>query len=182
MDVVTLFSGLSNEPELAGLSYLSLTRFIHSASMIKDDILLPQPHAISTSSAPHFLPPSITEFLGESFSLSQHAVHVLWLAVKDIVWTLPGKNEEQEALGTIFRHHGQPHGIAAHVLYPPMKMCINPECLAHQRQTLLKKEEARRILIFTQSDGVHCTWSVHLRCQCMLQSFVSSVRSCSFCH
>ncbi|KAG2133107.1 hypothetical protein BD769DRAFT_1354177, partial [Suillus cothurnatus] len=133
--------------------------------MIKDDILLPQPHAISTSSAPHFLPPSITEFLGESFSLSQHAVHVLWLAVKDIVWTLPGKNEEQEALGTIFRHHGQPHGIAAHVLYPPMKMCINPECLAHQRQMLLKKEEARRILIFTQSDGVHCTWSVHLRCQ-----------------
>ncbi|KAG1819695.1 uncharacterized protein BJ212DRAFT_1244804, partial [Suillus subaureus] len=86
MDVVTLFLGLSNEPELAGLLYLSLTHFIHSASMIKDDILLPQPHAISTSSVLHFLPPSITEFLGESFSLSQHAVHVLWLAVKDIVW------------------------------------------------------------------------------------------------
>ncbi|KIK44277.1 hypothetical protein CY34DRAFT_80297 [Suillus luteus UH-Slu-Lm8-n1] len=165
MDVISLLSGLCDDPELAGLPYLSLMRFIYTASLIKDDILLPQPHTVSTSLAPHCLPPSITEFLGESFGLSQRAVCVLWHTVKDVVWTIPSKGEEQEIMETIFRHHGQPHGIAAHVLYPPMKMCVNPECLAHQKQTLLKKEEARCILIFTQSDGVHCTWTVHLRCK-----------------
>jgi hypothetical protein len=49
-----------------------------------------------------------------------------------------------------------------------MLMCLNPDCLAMQRAVPLKKDEPRRVVIFTQTDGVHCTWSVHLKCRCML--------------
>ncbi|KAG1727378.1 uncharacterized protein EDB91DRAFT_1061158, partial [Suillus paluster] len=55
--------------------------------------------------------------------------------------------------------------IAAYVLYPPMKMCVNPDCIAVQCARPLKKDEPRRVVIFTHAFGVHCAWSVHLKCR-----------------
>jgi len=79
--------------------------------MLKDDILLPQPHTVSVTSAPDVLPPSITEFISTSFDISQDAVGVLWDTVKDIVWVLPTESEEVEEVEALFQHHGQDRGI-----------------------------------------------------------------------
>ena len=54
---------------------------------------------------------------------------------------------------------------AWHTFYPPMKICINADCLSRSKGTLLKKEESRRVVAFTLSDGAHPAWSVHLRCR-----------------
>ncbi|KAG2361117.1 hypothetical protein BDR07DRAFT_1187035, partial [Suillus spraguei] len=54
---------------------------------------------------------------------------------------------------------------AAYVLYPPMKTCVNPDCIAVQRAMPLQKDEPRHVVIFTQAFGVHCAWSAHLKCR-----------------
>ncbi|KAG2741488.1 hypothetical protein P692DRAFT_201726600 [Suillus brevipes Sb2] len=56
-------------------------------------------------------------------------------------------------------------GIAARVLYPPVKTCINSECAAQALSALLKQEEQRCVVIFTHANGAHHAWSVHLKCQ-----------------
>ncbi|KAG1855594.1 hypothetical protein F4604DRAFT_1659927 [Suillus subluteus] len=65
----------------------------------------------------------------------------------------------------MFQHHGQDQGISAYVLYPPMKTCVNPDCIAVQRATPLKKDEPCCVVIFTQAFSVRCAWSVHLKCR-----------------
>ncbi|KAG1786126.1 uncharacterized protein HD556DRAFT_1449981 [Suillus plorans] len=164
MDVRTPFPALDH-PELQDLSYIAITRFLRCASMLKDDILLPQPHSIPVTTAPDVLPPGITDFFSRSFNISCDAVDVLWGAVKHIAWTLPADGEEHEVIETMFQHHGQDQGISAYVLYPPMKTCVNPDCIAVQCATPLKKDEPRRVVIFTQAFGVRCAWSVHLKCR-----------------
>jgi hypothetical protein len=47
-----------------------------------------------------------------------------------------------------------------------MKVCVNQECIAMQRATPLKKDEPRRVVVFTQAFGARCAWSVHLKCRC----------------
>jgi len=57
--------------------------------------------------------------------------------------------------------------VAARTLYPPTKMCINPECSAWQLGTPLKKEEQRCVIIFMHASSAHPAWSVHLKCRGM---------------
>lgn len=117
MDIGSVFSllGLSQHPELKEMSYIVLTRFLRCASMLKDDILLPQPHTISTISPPNVLPPGITEFLSRSFEISHDSVNLLWDAVKHIAWTLPSDDEERKVIEAIFQHHGQDQGIGEYL-------------------------------------------------------------------
>lgn len=61
MDVRTPFPALDH-PELQDLLYIAITRFLHCASMLKDNILLPQPHSIPVTTAPDVLPLGITDF------------------------------------------------------------------------------------------------------------------------
>jgi hypothetical protein len=111
MDIGRISLALSHHPELVDMSYVTLTRFLHCASMLKDDILLPQPHTVPVTSAPDILPPSITEFLSKSFDIPHGAVGVLWDTVKDVVWALPTESEEDEVIQALFQHHGQDRGI-----------------------------------------------------------------------
>ena len=78
MDIGSMFSALSHHPELIYMSHTTLTRLFLCLSMLKNDILLPQPRIVSVTSAPDVLPPSITEFISTSFVISQDAVGVLW--------------------------------------------------------------------------------------------------------
>jgi hypothetical protein len=65
MDIGTSFTDLdlNHHSELQNLSYLALTCFLHCASMLKNDILLLQPHNISITTTSDVLPLGITEFL-----------------------------------------------------------------------------------------------------------------------
>ncbi|KAG1759443.1 hypothetical protein EDD22DRAFT_782544 [Suillus occidentalis] len=113
MDVRTSFLALdlSHHPELRALSYIAVARFLRCASMLKDNILLPQPHSSPVTTIPDVLPPGITTFFSRSFDISCDAVDVLWDAVKHIAWTLPADGEEREMIETMFQHHGQDLGI-----------------------------------------------------------------------
>lgn len=169
---------------------LDLTRFMQRTHLLKDDILQPQPHTKPVTIAPEVIPPSITTFLARSFNLSVDAVDYLWEIVKDLVWALPSEAEEQAEEEISFMIHGHPlglsefesvilglnliSGIAARVLYPPVKTCINPECTAWQLGSLLKKEEQRCVVVFTNASGAHPAWSVHLKCRGITLLFKSN--------
>ncbi|KAG1799569.1 uncharacterized protein BJ212DRAFT_1248283, partial [Suillus subaureus] len=105
--------------------------------------------------APEVIPPSITTFFSQSFNISVDAVDCLWEIVKDLVWTLPICYPWTVLIS----------GIAACVLYPLVKMCINPKCTAWQLRSLLKKEEQQCVVVFTHASGTHPAWSIHLKCQ-----------------
>ncbi|KIK31947.1 hypothetical protein CY34DRAFT_102479 [Suillus luteus UH-Slu-Lm8-n1] len=147
------------------LSYITFQRFLHCLSALKDDILQPQPHTVSVTAAPEVLPPVITEFLSESFHITLEAVDMLWDVVKEIVWVLLTKADERETVETMFRLHGRERGLTALVLYPPNKTCSNLDCTALQHGSLLKKEEQRRVVVFTHANNAQCAWSVHLKCR-----------------
>ncbi|KAG1743535.1 hypothetical protein EDD22DRAFT_786411 [Suillus occidentalis] len=113
MDVRTSFLALdlSHHPELQALSYIAVAHFLRCMSMLKDNILLPQPHSSPVTTIPDVLPPGITTFFSRFFDISCDAVDVLWDAVKHITWTLPADGEEREMIETMFQHHGQDLGI-----------------------------------------------------------------------
>ncbi|KAG2366724.1 hypothetical protein BDR07DRAFT_1479946 [Suillus spraguei] len=75
-------------------------------SLLKDDIMQPQPHTISVLIVPDILPPSINEFLAERVAISEDAVDVLWDIVKDLVWMLPTTGEAATEEDKIFRLYG----------------------------------------------------------------------------
>ncbi|KAG1739658.1 hypothetical protein EDB19DRAFT_1635636 [Suillus lakei] len=133
--------------------------------LLKDNILQPQPHTKPITITPEVIPPLITTFLARSFNISVDMVDYLWEIVKDLVWTLPSAAEEQTEEEISFMIHGHPLGLTAHILYPPVKTCINPECTAWQLGSLLKKEQQQCVVVFTNASGAHPAWSVHLKCR-----------------
>ncbi|KAG2029612.1 hypothetical protein BDR03DRAFT_880340, partial [Suillus americanus] len=135
------------------------------ASLLKDDILQPQPQRISVSCAPDVLPDSVMKFLATSLDMSSDAVDNLWYIVKDVVWELPMSAETSTEDEVAFKLHGHELGLVGHTLYPPVKTCINHDCTTWQHGRLLKKEEQCRIVIFTHSEGAKPAWTVHLKCR-----------------
>ncbi|KAG1803069.1 uncharacterized protein BJ212DRAFT_1285468, partial [Suillus subaureus] len=134
------------------------------ASLLKDDVLQPQPQRIPVSHAPDVLPDSVTKFLATSLNMSSNAVDNLWYIVKDLVWELLMSAEASTEDEVVFRLHGHKIGLVGCTLYPPVKTCINHGCTTWQHGTLLKKEEQRWIIIFTHSEGAKPGWTVHLKC------------------
>ncbi|KAG1850679.1 hypothetical protein F4604DRAFT_1661024 [Suillus subluteus] len=155
MDVGSLFSAMRQHHELAAMSYIDLSRFLRYASLLKDDIIQPQPHTVSIMAAPDILPPSITNFLSDAVAISPESVDALWDITKDLAWVLPTVDEARADEETAFRLYGHQRGITSHTLYPPTKQCTNPECGAWQLGTVLKKEEQRQAVIFTHANGAH---------------------------
>ncbi|KAG1766287.1 hypothetical protein EDD22DRAFT_878527 [Suillus occidentalis] len=86
MDVGSLFLAIRKHRELAAMSYIDLGRFLRYASLLKDDIIQPQPHTISIMAAPDILPPSITSFLPDVVAISPESVDALWDITKDLAW------------------------------------------------------------------------------------------------
>jgi hypothetical protein len=180
-DISQLFASIREHPPLAHLSFNNFATFLRRASILKEDILQPQPYDVSIFCAPNVLPPSVTCFLVASLDMPPDVVDVLWSFTKDIVWELPSSAEASTDDEAAFKIYGHELGLskflllflivltqptAKHVLYPPIKICMNHECIAWQRETLLKKEEPRRIVLFTHGEGAKPGWTVHLRCRC----------------
>lgn len=113
MDVMTslLALDLSHHPELRDLSYIAVAHFDRCVSMLKDDILLPEPHNCHVTTIPNILPSVITTLFSRFFDIFCDTVDVLWDVVKHIAWTLPADSEEHKIIETMFQHHGQDLGI-----------------------------------------------------------------------
>ncbi|KAF7342835.1 hypothetical protein MSAN_01999500 [Mycena sanguinolenta] len=138
--------------------YSTFTRLL---SVLKDDILLCQPHNIPTNAPPPLLPPSIQIFASNALAIPEVSVSELWNVCKSDVWDLSDARlspTEQE----LFRKHGWKLGLTSVTLYPPSHHCSNPDCLAVGP---LKKTEQRQVVVYTHSDGVVPARAVHLYCR-----------------
>lgn len=116
MDISSVFAAMQQHEQLAAMPFLDLMAFLRCASLLKDDILQPQPHTISVLIAPEILPPSINEFLAERFVISEDAVDVLWDILKDLVWILPTAGEAADDDEETFKLYGHKRGISKSII------------------------------------------------------------------
>ncbi|KAG2361479.1 hypothetical protein BDR07DRAFT_1409337 [Suillus spraguei] len=111
MDVGHLFTAIKKHPILTHIAYVDFASFIQCASLLKDDILQPQPQRVPVSHAPDVLPDSVTKFLAASLNMTSNAVDNLWYIVKDLVWELPMSAEASAEDEVAFRLHGHKIGL-----------------------------------------------------------------------
>ncbi|KAG1812457.1 uncharacterized protein BJ212DRAFT_1483097 [Suillus subaureus] len=69
MDIGSVFAAMQQHEQLAAMPFLDLMAFLRCASLLKNNILQPQPHTVSDD------------------------VDVLWNILKDLVWMLPTAGE-----------------------------------------------------------------------------------------
>jgi hypothetical protein len=104
------------EPYLAtptlGISKIAL--YVRLATLLKNDILLPQPHQGDPTTPPLVLPPSVVEFLGTALGLPSEDVSVLWETLKDDVWHAPPPLCVRDDY-LIFKEHGWDLGLSEFV-------------------------------------------------------------------
>ncbi|KAJ7205836.1 hypothetical protein GGX14DRAFT_644475 [Mycena pura] len=166
----------------AGVPYLSFTQistFTRLLSVLKDDILLCQPHFVPTDSdaPPPFLPRSVQIFVSKAAGIPNESVSPLWDALQDDVWALCDTklSPTEEAL---FRSYGWSLGLSecimqtfihAHnsfpaylTIYPPTHHCLRPGCPADGP---IKKTELRQVVVYTLGDGAIPAHAVHLYCR-----------------
>jgi hypothetical protein len=112
---------LQRDPALASLSMNTLSTFIRLASLLKRDILLPQPPSQPSDSAPDVLPRSIATFLANAICVPISSIGPCWDALKDDVWSLPPPqglvSQEDEEM---FKMYGWKLGLSEypHLMYP----------------------------------------------------------------
>jgi hypothetical protein len=56
------------------------------------------------------------------------------------------------------------HVTVERTIYPDQHYCINPLCANAINSLPLKKEQQRRVVIYTVADGACAAWSVHVYC------------------
>ncbi|KAF8155005.1 hypothetical protein K438DRAFT_1987232 [Mycena galopus ATCC 62051] len=146
---------------LRGASLTQIFTFTRLLSLLKDDIILCQPHNIPTDAPPAFLPPSIELFIAQAAGLPQASIMDLWTAFKTNIWSLSDTRllpAEEE----LFRQHGWKLGFTSLTLYPPSHECSTPGCPA---KGPMKKPEIRQIVVYTQGGGAVPAHAIHLYCR-----------------
>jgi len=183
MDLNTLLLLLRDRDNLRQLPLDKVLSFITRASVLKRDIMQPQPSSVSIDMAPIYLPPSVSQFLGDSLDMPPDCVHDCWAVFKDVIWDHPASNEAKRVETDAFRVHGKKCGLsesliscapavasytsippAERTIYPDQCCCINPVCARATKGLPLKKEQQRPAVIFTAADGAFPAWSIHLYC------------------
>ena len=179
-----LLEQLQNHDGLRQLSLAQIISFVNCASMLKRDIMQPQTPSTSGDEAPKYLPPSVSHFLSESLGIPNRYMEDCWTIFKDVVWDHPSAEESKQADDEAFKVHGQKRGLSedtiyhlssestthndiisvAKTIYPDPCICINPLCAHATKRMPMKKEEQRRVVIFTIADGACPAWSIHLYC------------------
>jgi hypothetical protein len=89
MALANVLQALHKQPLLSDLNLKQLTTFVHLTGHLKCDILLPQPIAQTTDSAPDVLPEAVAIFLSLAIRIPLLAVEPLWDLLKDNVWDSP---------------------------------------------------------------------------------------------
>ncbi|KAF8811761.1 hypothetical protein BYT27DRAFT_7231609 [Phlegmacium glaucopus] len=150
-----------------------LLTFIRLAGHIKRDILQPQSIEQSNSSvAPNKLSDSPRSFFSAALGIPFNHIPYFWTALKDFIWAMPITPLSKDDY-LLFKEHGWEY--AAITLYPPTDICINPHC---SKENPLKKEEQRRAVVYTLSDGVQPAWNIHLYCPQCLTNYHNNFSVC----
>ena len=98
----SLLAAIGHHPEIDSLPFLTLLMFLRYAHHLKDDVLQPQPHFVSVTTAPKVLLPSIASFLSKVLGISLEATEVLWPMISEVVWGLPTPEEADTVEGILF--------------------------------------------------------------------------------
>jgi hypothetical protein len=106
-----LFSALRAWPHLLSIPLTLLTCFMHCASLLKDDILQPQPITVPIDVPASVLPDIITQFLSACFDISADDVDFLWEVLNETVWMFPTLDDEHAACACLFKQYGTGKGI-----------------------------------------------------------------------
>lgn len=86
-----------------------IMRFTTLASVLRDDILLPQPGTnFNSSQPPQFLPLSVRTFLANACDISLEYTDICWNSMKGLIWTGIFKNQDNT---NAFLQFGHPLGI-----------------------------------------------------------------------
>ncbi|SJL18280.1 uncharacterized protein ARMOST_21865 [Armillaria ostoyae] len=158
-------------PSLSNITLSQVFCFVSTAIHIKDSILLAQDSKFQPNNVPDFLPPGATEFLSSVCSVSQSDAVLLWHAFSDTIW----HSEDGVFLATLrhpdsyeemFQKHGLARGFAStKSLWPPFKTCQNSDCQYSLNGRKLHVVEARRVVLYTQNQGVLPSWAMHFTCK-----------------
>jgi hypothetical protein len=123
MALADVLQAIREQPLLHDLHLEQLTTFIRLAAHLKCDILLPQPLAQTTDSAPDVLPEAVVIFLSLAIGIPLLAVEPLWDLLKNDVWDSPPirglVSEEDEDL---YRLYGWQLGLSK----SPESSCTHP--------------------------------------------------------
>jgi hypothetical protein len=128
------------------------------------------------------LPPTVNGFLGDCCDLSSDSVDRCWDVLKGVVWH--GEDVFRDKSDSVFIEYGHHRGLsefscvvycltpflthinqASHTIYPPQHTCTNPGCSRTKKGLLLKKAEARQVVLYTLDKGALPAYSVHLYCE-----------------
>ncbi|EDQ99871.1 uncharacterized protein LACBIDRAFT_334609 [Laccaria bicolor S238N-H82] len=159
MLLIDLVEQLKGHAVLQEIFLSALMTFAQLTSHLKCDVLQPQSICQSDPEhAPDKLPASISSFLSDT------------LLLKDYIWNMPTTALSSKDY-TLFKEHGWVYGISnmvpdqnlavALTLYLPNIVCTNPDCT---NIVPLKKEEQRKVIVYTLSNGVQPAWNVHVYC------------------
>ncbi len=116
MDIEVLLEQLKAHNALCCLSLGQVMSFVTRAAALKRDIMQPQPLSVPVDHAPDHLPPSVSQFLGDSVGIPSEYIHDCWKILKDTVWDHPSPEETKRADSDAFRVHGQNRGLSTYLL------------------------------------------------------------------
>ena len=165
------------------LTLSQLHRYLALVPCIKNEILLIQPSSHSPDEAPHFLSSAIIGFLADACGIDEDTVVQCWTVLKDLLW-MAGESESaaitEDVISSIFYTHGQRYGIgmffylcffllftclvSSRSLWPPTRICTNPECTRARNGFKLQRCEAREVVLYTVARGAVPVHSIHLMC------------------
>ncbi|THU87679.1 hypothetical protein K435DRAFT_821866 [Dendrothele bispora CBS 962.96] len=145
------------------LSQDQISTFIRLCSLLKRDIMQPQPIPETSSEyPPAILPACISTFLGDTLDISSETVSLCWKVFKQDVWDFVVPDDIKKIDLEVFRIHGWKRGLTYYTVYPPSLFCTNTS--GCDRTTPLKQEKMRQVVLFTLTDGVQPAWAVNLVC------------------
>lgn len=162
--------------------------FIRLATQLKDEIASKQKVGYDVSEPPHTLPHNVHEFLSEAIDIPSEYVQGCWTAFAHTIWQRDTNGDSRGEDAKLFKQYGL-QGLlcetyviafsslnscklctAARTLFPPTRVCTNPDC-AKQESPLRRKDEPRKVVLFTLNEGACATYSIHLVCHSTLHVF-----------
>jgi hypothetical protein len=112
MQLVNILLALQRHESLRAITIDQLITFLNHCSLLKRDILLPQPHSQSANQAPFVLPPSVSAFLSKSTGIPLECMHDCWTILRDIAWDFLAPTQRYGSDMELFRLHGWKHGLS----------------------------------------------------------------------
>jgi hypothetical protein len=97
MDLNALLLLLKDRDNIQQLPLDKVLSFITRASVLKRDIMQPQPSSVLIDMAPERLSPSVSQFLSDSFNMPPDCINDCWAVFKDVIWDHPTSNEVKKA-------------------------------------------------------------------------------------